>query len=257
MAGYLFVHFTGEQQYGEQIYFSISRDGLHWKDLNGHRPVLYSDIGEKGARDPFCVRDEKNGKFYLSATDLRIEEGKGWENAIFRGSRDMIVWESEDLVHWSEARAVTVGRENAGSVWAPEAVYVPEKEAFLVFWASHINTLDGKGGKFQIDCAWTKDFVDFTAPEKFMEREKDVIDTTMIQAEGRWYRFTMNDVTKRVCMEWASDPKGPYEEIKSETLTKLSSVEGPEIYRLPDGRYCLIADRLSSAGICRSCRRKV
>ena len=47
MAGYLFVHFTGEQQYGEQIYFSISRDGLHWKDLNGHRPVLYSDIGEK------------------------------------------------------------------------------------------------------------------------------------------------------------------------------------------------------------------
>ena len=129
MAGYLFVHFTGEQQYGEQIYFSISRDGLHWKDLNGHRPVLYSDIGEKGARDPFCVRDEKNGKFYLFATDLRIEEGKGWETAIFRGSRDMIVWESEDLVHWSEARAVTVGRENAGSVWAPEAVYVPEKEA--------------------------------------------------------------------------------------------------------------------------------
>lgn len=248
MAGYLFVHFTGEQQYGEQIYFSISRDGLHWKDLNGHRPVLYSDIGEKGARDPFCVRDEKNGKFYLFATDLRIEEGKGWETAIFRGSRDMIVWESEDLVHWSEARAVTVGRENAGSVWAPEAVYVPEKEAFLVFWASHINTPDGKGGKFQIDCAWTKDFVDFTAPEKFMEREKDVIDTTMIQAEGRWYRFTMNDVTKRVCMEWASDPKGPYEEIKSETLTKLSGVEGPEIYRLPDGRYCLIADRFMTDG---------
>lgn len=63
MAGYLFVHFTGEQQYGEQIYFSISRDGLHWKDLNGHRPVLYSDIGEKGARDPFCVRDEKMESF--------------------------------------------------------------------------------------------------------------------------------------------------------------------------------------------------
>ena len=44
MAGYLFVHFTGEQQYGEQIYFSISRDGLHWKDLNGHRPVLYLSL---------------------------------------------------------------------------------------------------------------------------------------------------------------------------------------------------------------------
>ena len=67
MAGYLFVHFTGEQQYGEQIYFSISRDGLHWKDLNGHRPVLYSDIGEKMESFTFLPRifgskREKAGK---------------------------------------------------------------------------------------------------------------------------------------------------------------------------------------------------
>ena len=33
MAGYLFVHFTGEDKDGEQIYFSLSRDGLHWEDL--------------------------------------------------------------------------------------------------------------------------------------------------------------------------------------------------------------------------------
>ena len=32
--GYLFVHFTGEQPGGEQIYFAVSEDGLHWKDLN-------------------------------------------------------------------------------------------------------------------------------------------------------------------------------------------------------------------------------
>lgn len=62
MAGYLFVHFTGEQQYGEQIYFSISRDGLHWKDLNGHRRCVFGYRG-KGARDPFCVRDEKMESF--------------------------------------------------------------------------------------------------------------------------------------------------------------------------------------------------
>ena len=35
------------------------------------------DLGEKGVRDPFCVRDEKNGKFYLIATDLRIRSRKG------------------------------------------------------------------------------------------------------------------------------------------------------------------------------------
>ena len=49
--GYLFAHFTGEQKDGEQIYFSLSRDLLHWEDLNGGKPVLRSEIGEKGARD--------------------------------------------------------------------------------------------------------------------------------------------------------------------------------------------------------------
>ena len=73
MAGYLFVHFTGEQKDGEQIYFSISRDGLHWEDLNDGQPVLYSHLGMQGVRDPFLLRDPKQKKFYLIATDLRIE----------------------------------------------------------------------------------------------------------------------------------------------------------------------------------------
>ena len=77
--GYLFVHFIGEQKDGEQIYFSLSRDGLHWEDLMGGRPVLRSGIGEGGARDPFIIRTP--GRFYLIATDLRIEAGKGWEAA--------------------------------------------------------------------------------------------------------------------------------------------------------------------------------
>ena len=31
--GYLFVYFTGESEDGEQIYFAVSSDGLHWNDL--------------------------------------------------------------------------------------------------------------------------------------------------------------------------------------------------------------------------------
>ena len=52
-AGYLFAHFTGEQKDGEQIYFSLSRDGLHWKDLMGGQPVLRSDVGERVPVIPF------------------------------------------------------------------------------------------------------------------------------------------------------------------------------------------------------------
>ena len=57
--GYLFVHFTGEEKLGEQIYFALSRDGLHWMDLNNGNPVLLSDIGEKGVRDPFILRNPR------------------------------------------------------------------------------------------------------------------------------------------------------------------------------------------------------
>ena len=77
MSAYLFAHFIGEEKDGEQVYFSVSTDGLHWQDLNDSKPVLRSSIGERGARDPFIVRDPNSGVYYLIATDLRIEAGKG------------------------------------------------------------------------------------------------------------------------------------------------------------------------------------
>ena len=79
--GYLFVHFIGESVKGEQIYFSVSRDGLHWRDLNHGEPVIQSHVGEKGLRDPFILRNRIDGKFYIIATDLCINAGKGWGGA--------------------------------------------------------------------------------------------------------------------------------------------------------------------------------
>ncbi|MEJ2852450.1 MULTISPECIES: hypothetical protein [unclassified Saccharothrix] len=54
--GYLMAHFTGEHPTGEQIYFTHSRDGLHWTELNNGAPVLLSTVGERGVRDPALVR---------------------------------------------------------------------------------------------------------------------------------------------------------------------------------------------------------
>lgn len=246
MAGYLFVHFTGEEKDGEQVYFSLSKDGLHWKDLNGYHPILYSKTGEKGVRDPFCVRDEKNGKFYLIATDLRIEAGKGWDRAVHEGSRDLIVWESEDLVCWSKERSVTVGAENAGCVWAPECVYDVKKGAFFVFWASYVKESGEDGGKHRIFGSYTKDFKAFSPAEKYLEKSCDVIDTTMIFADGFWYRFSKDETTKRICMERAERLDSEFQEVHSPVLEGLYGVEGPEIYRLPDGRFCLIVDQFAS-----------
>lgn len=244
MAAYLFAHFIGEQKDGEQIYFSVSKDGLFWNDLNKGRPVLYSGIGEKGVRDPFLVRDHRNNRFYLIATDLRIEAGKGWKSAQWEGSRDLIVWESEDLINWSEERAVTVGIEGAGCVWAPEAIYDNEKDAFMVFWASR--TTENGENKHRIYCSYTNDFKNFTPAQKYIEREKDVIDTTIIYHEGKYFRISKDETTSRVNVDYSEKLNGNFKNVYSKTLEDLEGVEGPECYLLPDNKtWCLIVDRFA------------
>ncbi|MBQ8301167.1 MAG: discoidin domain-containing protein, partial [Clostridia bacterium] len=54
MEAYLFVHFVGTEatEDDEQIYFSVSQDGTTWRTLNEGTPVLTSNVGEKGVRDP-------------------------------------------------------------------------------------------------------------------------------------------------------------------------------------------------------------
>ncbi len=246
MAGYLFVHFIGEGQDGEQIYFSLSRDGFHWQDLNDGKPILYSRKGEMGVRDPYLVRSSGNGRFYLIATDLRIQAGKGWAAAQEEGSRDLIVWESPDLIHWSEERSCRVGIPEAGCVWAPEAVYDREKEAFLVFFASMVKSGGDKAAKQRIYAAYTKDFREFSETFQYMERENHVIDTTILESGGRYYRISKDETEKVLILEEADALLGEFTRISSPVLDALKGVEGPEGYLLPDGKtWCLIVDRFA------------
>lgn len=244
MSGYLFVHFTGENKEGEQIYFSLSKDGLFWNDLNQGKPILRSDIGEKGVRDPFLVRDAKHHKYYLIATDLRIEAGKGWEEAQYSGSKDLIVWESENLVHWSEARKCRLGVEEAGCVWAPEAIYDDEREKFFVFFASMVKLPGDEKPKQRIYATYTQDFRLFSKPFVYIERECHVIDTTIIHSDSYYYRFSKDESNSRILMERGKSLNGNFEKVFSEVLENLEGIEGPECYLLPDRKtWCLIVDR--------------
>ncbi|WP_239004856.1 family 43 glycosylhydrolase [Paenibacillus tepidiphilus] len=244
-AGYLLVHFIGEQPDGEQVYFSYSEDGLHWKDLNAGEPVLRWEQGERGARDPFVVRSPKEGRFYLIATDLRIASGKGWDVAVNAGSRDMIVWESDDLVNWSEPWPVSIGVEGAGCVWAPETVYDEAADEFLVFWASATQEPHENERKHKIYCARTKDFREFTPAEKYIERDNHIIDTTMIAHDGKYYRYSKDETTKNIRVEQGTSlDKDAFSYVDAPVLEAIMGVEGPEIFKL-NGReeWCLIVDR--------------
>lgn len=243
--GYLFCFFTGREEslLDEQIYFAVSRDGLHWEDLNDGKPVLCSAIGTKGVRDPFIIRLEKEKKYVIMATDLQIAGGTKWEDAVANGSKKIICWESEDLVNWSLPYYFETGMEDAGCVWAPEAVYDEKEGCYMVFWSS-MSVCEGEK-KHRIYCSYTKDFHVFSKPVLYIEKEMDIIDATITHINGKYYRFLKNESSGKVFLE-----KG--NELKSDTFTKvnvpileqLEGVEGPVFFPLNNDRgWCLLLDR--------------
>ncbi|GAA0356567.1 hypothetical protein GCM10008932_06920 [Alkalibacterium iburiense] len=243
---FLFVHFIGDFQNGEQVYFSVSKDGLHWKELNDAKPVLTSTEGDKGVRDPFIVKHPKTDVYYLFGTDLSMyHRNHDWGQAVINGSRDIIVWESTDLVHWSEPRFCTVGLPEAGCVWAPEAIYDEEEEAFLVFWASNIKEENDTEARHRIYASYTNDFKEFTSPEKYIERDQSVIDTTIIYTDDHYYRFTKDEQTKKIILDKGRELKGDFQAIRSETLSKAEGLEGPQVYPLDENRWILIVDQFA------------
>lgn len=245
MGGYIFAHFTDEAAGGEQVFFSISRDGLHWCDLHNGAPALVSSIGECGVRDPFLVRHPVTGIFYLMATDLCMKARKNdWEGAVKRGSRDIIIWESTDLVAWSAPRAATVAPQGAGCAWAPEAIWDANAQAFFVFFAAY--THENEASKHRIYAVHTKDFVNFTTAVKYIEREQSIIDTTIILDHGVYYRFSKDEASASIKVDQSADLHGVFEPVSFPCLDGLKGLEGPECYRLPNGQWCLICDQYAA-----------
>jgi sucrose-6-phosphate hydrolase SacC (GH32 family) len=243
---YLFVTFKGEQTpMTEQVYFAVSENGRDWKALNRGEPVLKSEIGEKGVRDPFLIRSHDGKRYHLLGTDLSINLNPDWGRASTRGSRAILIWESEDLVRWSKPRRVEVAPPDAGCAWAPEAVYDAEAEEYLVFWASRTQSDDF--AKFRIWASRTKDFVSFSKPFIYIEKPFPVIDTTIVNTGGTYYRFTKNEHDKSVFLEVSQKLHGQWQPLDAFNLAKLRGVEGPAVFPLRDkaglaAQWCLILD---------------
>ncbi len=248
--GFLFVTFKGEQSpMTEQIYFAFSQDGRNWDALNGGEPVLVSTLGEKGVRDPFLLRSHDGKKFYLLATDLSINLNHDWGKAQKAASKSIVIWESTDLVKWSEPRLVQVAADDAGCTWAPEAVYDEEAGDYLVFWASK-NRSDNFA-KQRIWAARTKDFVAFGKPFIYIERPSDVIDTDIVRDNGKYYRFSKDEKFKAITLETADKLMGPWKEMEQFSLSKMRGYEGPECFLLEPATankpptWCLVLDYYS------------
>ncbi|KIY70360.1 glycoside hydrolase family 43 protein [Cylindrobasidium torrendii FP15055 ss-10] len=202
-AGYGFIYFIGEKYAtGEQIYFAASNGNTPaaWNIVNGGKPVLTSTLGDKGVRDPYIIRHPTSGTFYVVATDLKVNgSGKSWDYLSRQGSRSLAIWESKDLVNWSDQRLVELAPPEAGMAWAPEATWDPVAEHFVVYWASKLyesTDTNHTGSSYSRQLySNTTDFVTFTEAEVWIDRGNDNIDTTVcLDPETKYYhRFSKAD----------------------------------------------------------------
>lgn len=166
---------------GQQIYFasSIGNDATAWKPVDDGAPVLTSTKGMGAVRDPSIVRSPEGDKFFLIATDLEVGSSsaersrENWREEQTDAGRHIEVWESNDLLNWSEQRHVLIAPETAGPVFAPEAIWDPEIGAYVVYWTSSpAPEKPSRGGRYipfktQTLYTTTRDFITFT-PAKVM-----------------------------------------------------------------------------------------
>lgn len=151
--------------------------------VSGDASVLFPFEGDdQGIRDPYIIRGsraEDSDKVWILATDLNTMASKyggnlngnlvgNWGMMSTAGSTRLFIYETEDWVNW-ERRYIDVGSEiGAGAAWAPEAIYNPEKDNYLIYWSCRVAT-DGYS-RNRLYCNETKDFKTF-GPTKMYEEE--------------------------------------------------------------------------------------
>ncbi|CAE6382613.1 unnamed protein product, partial [Rhizoctonia solani] len=83
--------------------------------------------------------------------------------------------------------------------WAPEAIWDPKQNAYMVFWASSLYSADDTahtGSSYhRILRSTTTDFKTFTPAQVYIDYGWSVIDTTMVQdtTTGTYYRFNKDE----------------------------------------------------------------
>jgi hypothetical protein len=227
---YLFSYFVGNGEDG--LHLARSSDGYRWKPVGGGKSFLTPKVGKsKLMRDP-CLLRMPDGTFQMVWTD-------SWD------SRTVGHASSKDLKHWSEQQAIGVMEREpkALNCWAPEVVYDSAKRQYVIFWSTTIPgrfpSTEGTGDSkynHRIYFTTTKDFKAFSPTRLLFDGGFNVIDATMLQAEGKFYLIvkdeTLKPVKKNLRLAVGDSPEGPFGPA-SPPITP-SWVEGPSAIRIGD-----------------------
>ena len=261
LVGYLGAFFLGNT---ENVYFYLSNgnSATSFSALNGGSPVLVPTLGTRGVRDPSIVAgggSNAGRRWYMIGTDLKIS-ATTWDQAQRQGSRGIFVWESTDLVHWTNERLVTVEDGTAGMVWAPEAIWDATRSQYFVYWSSKFypgsdSQHTGSPTPIRVRYAYTTDFRTFTAPADWINYSPaSVIDADILPLDntGRNFaRFVKNETATNVFTEISTSGLfGTWTRPGGSNAIISASVEGPASFwdNQVSGRAHLLLDFFGGNG---------
>ena len=279
-AGYLFAYFTAKSL---AIHFAVSADGYHYTALNGNKAVVTPKVGREAARDPYIIKGQ-NGDYYMLATDLKggdtKEELKPDGTHLWGANTSIVTWHSKDLITWDNETLIDIRGEyesmsaaNQARIWAPEAIWDPDKGQYMVYWSTEGGTK--YGDNLMIWYSYTTDFQTLTEEPKVLfnpgvtglnlapvgTNGSDCIDADIIEHDGKYYMYykwsggsgagiqvAVSDRLTGGYLPIGYDTEiGKTEQQSPGELCGSAYVEGGDAYKLNDQeKWILIADHTLS-----------
>ena len=236
---YLFAHMTKER-YGV-LYYSVSRDGLYWRRINGGRPVSEEYRGHASiAKGP-------DGRYYLVGN-------QNDDDPLIR------FWVSDDLIRWKRFGTYKPNLKNIPGhphtlqrIGAPKLFWDKASKQFLLTW----HTPNVPGSDADPERYWasqrtlyalSKDLKSFPRPpRRLLDWDMATIDTVIEPNDDGGYCAIVKDerypsynwtTGKTVRISCAASLTGPYPDPAPPVSPNFR--EAPTLIRSPDGKDWLL-----------------
>jgi hypothetical protein len=209
-AAFLAAFMTSKDERG--MYYAISTDGHHFEPLYAGHAVLRSTLDDRLLRDPMLFRD-RTGRYHLVATI-------SWTH------RAIVMWDSDDLVAWTNERLIHTGPAKSTKAWAPEIFYDAQRDRYVLV----VTADQGNWASTAFYAMTTTDFETFSPPTLlYRDPSTGVIDATIVADAGRYHLFFRGE---GIFHATATDAMGPYTGV---TRIIPDLLEGPFVFRHTDG----------------------
>jgi len=147
--GYLYCHMSDN---GEWTAYAVSRDGLHYQDIIGGKPIFNPEEHariEGGTRDAYITRAAKGKGYVMVTTDMCVRKSKIWDNygIDLLKSKDLLTWTSvtfdfrkgPQIFCDPDSPSPYKNWKTINRVWAPQ-----------IFWDPNYTWKDGNRGGYLI-----------------------------------------------------------------------------------------------------------